>query len=133
MPRSVIVSTGISGSGTVSSTAMIAALSRVFSATLVMTEILHPFERQRDSLSDADAHGGQRELAAGPLELFGRRHREARAGHAQRVPERDRAAVRVHLRRVVREPQLAQDGESLGRERLVQLDDVEVADLEAEA
>ena len=38
-------------------------------------------------------------------------------------PMRDRAAVHVHLRRV--EPELADDGEALRGERLVQLDEVE--------
>jgi len=32
-----------------------------------MTSLLHPFERERDSLADADAHGGEASLAAGPL------------------------------------------------------------------
>src|SRR5690349_23369877 len=130
MPRSVIVSTGISGSGIVSSTAMIAALSRVFSATAAMTEILHPFERERDSLTDADAHRRQREFSAGPLELLGRRQREPSAGHSERMAERDRAAVGVHLRRVIGKAELAKNCEPLRGEGLVQLDHVEVADLE---
>ena len=33
---------------------------------------LHPFERERDSLADADAHGGQPGRTAVPLQLFGR-------------------------------------------------------------
>jgi hypothetical protein len=40
------------------------------------------------------------------------------------VTERDRAVVRVHLRRV--EVEVAHHGEGLSRERLVQLDHVDV-------
>src|SRR5690348_18198013 len=133
MPRSVIVSTGISGSGTVSRMAMIAALSSIFSPTPPMDSILHPFERQRDSLADADTHGRKRELAATALKLLGRGESEARARHAERVAKRDRATVGVHLRRVVGNAELAENGESLRREGLVQFDHVEVPDLEAEA
>src|SRR4051812_28411671 len=106
MPRSVIVKTGISGSGTDSSTAMIAASSIVFVATPPMMEILHPFERERDSLTDADAHRRKRELAAAALQLLGRGQREASAGHAQRMTERNCAAVRVHAGLVIRDAQL---------------------------
>src|SRR5437763_12432547 len=101
MPRSVMVSTGISGSGIVSSTAMIAASSIVFSMTPPMGSILHPFERERDSLTHADAHRGERALAAGASELLGRGQRQPRAGHAERVAERDRAAVGIHMGRIV--------------------------------
>src|SRR5438270_6049409 len=130
MPRSVMVSTGISGSGMVSSTAMIAASSTVFSATPPMAAILHPFERQRDSLADADAHGRKGELASGPLELLGCSQRKPRARHSERVAERDRAAVRVHMGRIVGNAKLTQHGEPLCREGFIELDHVEVADLE---
>src|SRR6478672_8330088 len=103
MPRSVMVSTGISGSGTVSSTAMIAAWSTLI-AVVAITDCLHPFERERDALSDADAHGCERKLSAAALKLLGRGQREPRAGHAERMAERDRAAVWVHLSRVIGEP-----------------------------
>ena len=65
--------------------------------------------------------------------LLGRGQRQAGAGHAERVAERDRAAVGVHVRRVVGDAELAQDGEALRGEGFVQFDHVEVADLEAEA
>src|SRR4051794_32918041 len=95
MPRSVIVSTGISGSGTVSSTAMIAA-SSILVAIPPMTDCLHSFERERDALADADAHRRERKLAAGPLQFLSRGERKPCAGHAERVAERDSAAVGVH-------------------------------------
>src|SRR4029079_4477824 len=131
MPRSVIVRTGISGSGIVSSTAMIAASSSRFAA-VAMTGILHPFERERDSLADSDAHGRKRELAAGLLQLLGRGQSETRSGHAEGVTERDRAAVGVHSRIVVSDPEFAKHGKSLRGERLIELDHVEVGDLESQ-
>src|SRR4029079_3072116 len=109
MPRSVIVRTGISGSGIVSSTAMIAASSSRFAA-VAMTRMLHPFERERDSLADADAHGRKRELAAIALQLLGRSEGKARPGHAEGVAERDRATVGVHARIVVSDPEFAKHG-----------------------
>ena len=47
-------------------------------------------------------------------------------------PERDRAAVRVHMLGVIRQPELARHREALRGERLVQFDHVDVADLHAE-
>src|SRR2546430_4028933 len=92
----------------------------------------YPLERERNPLADADAHGDQRALGAGQHRLVRRRDGEPRARHAERMAERDRAAVRVDVPGIVGEPELAQAGEALRRERLVELDPVEVADLEAE-
>src|SRR5262249_51044366 len=93
---------------------------------------LHGFQRDRDALADADAHGGQRPLLLPVLQLQRRRAGDARARHAERVAERDRAAVRVDVLGIVRNPELAQGGERLAGECLVQLDHIEVAGLEAE-
>src|SRR4051794_24364002 len=131
MPRSVIDSTGISGSGTWSRTARIAASSIV--ATLLTPWRLHPFEGERDSLADADAHGCKRKAAADLMKLVGGGERQARPGHAERVTERDRAAVRIHPRRIVWHAEPAENREPLGGEGLVQLDDVEIADRDAKA
>src|SRR3954452_17445212 len=133
MPRSVIVRAGISGSGTVSSTAMIAASSTVFSMTPPMPSILHPFEGERDSLAHADAHGGRAELAAVALQLLGRGKRKPRAGHSERVAESDGPTVWVYAGVIIRNAQLAEDRQALRGEGFVQFDHVEVADLEAEA
>ena len=48
------------------------------------------------------------------------------------MAERDRAAVGVHLRRIVGEAELAEHGETLRGESLVQLDRVEIADLQSQ-
>ena len=58
-----------------------------------MPPTLHAFERERDSLPDADAHGGESELAAIALQFLGRGERQPRAGHAEGVAERDHIAL----------------------------------------
>ena len=69
------------------------------------------------------------QLAAAALQFLGRGQGEARARHAERMAERDRAAVGVHVRRVVGEAELAHHRQALGGERFVQFDHVDVADL----
>src|ERR1043165_2576833 len=93
---------------------------------------LPPLHRQRHTLSDADAHGGERALAAGLAELMRSRYRDARARHAERMAERDRAAVRIDVLGIVGEPELAHAGKGLGGERFVELDHIEAADLETQ-
>ena len=58
-------------------------------------------------------------------------HGEDRAGRSDRVAERDRAARDVERLRV--EPDIARDGDRLCRERLVQLDEVDVRELKPRA
>ena len=53
--------------------------------------------------ADADAHGGERELAAALFQPMHRRQRKPRARHAERMAERDRAAVRIDVLGVVGE------------------------------
>ena len=50
------------------------------------------------------------ELAAAFFQPVRRRQRQTRARHAERMTERDRAAVRIDLRRIVGQPELAQAG-----------------------
>ena len=59
-----------------------------------------PLEDRGDALAAADAHGDQRVAAAGALQLVDRLDGEDRAGGADRVAERDAAAVRVDLGRI---------------------------------
>ena len=80
-------------------------------------------EQRRLALPHADAHRRQAVAAAPPPELVEQRHDEPRAAHPERMAERDRAAVDVHPLLV--DPELAEHGERLRRERLVQLDEVE--------
>src|SRR5215831_16508326 len=76
------------------------------------------------SLSDTDAESREPIAAAAPAELVQERDDEAGAAHPEGVAERDRAPVHVHALLV--EPQLTDDDEALRRERLVQLDEVEI-------
>ena len=61
-----------------------------------------------------------------------RGHREPRARHAERMAERDRAAIRIDVLGIVGKAELAQHGQRLRGEGLVEFDHVEVADLQAE-
>ena len=57
------------------------------------------------------------QLAAGRLQLERRGAGDARAGHAERMAERDGAAIRIHVRRVLGNAELAQHRERLARRR----------------
>ena len=93
-----------------------ASMSRHFS---------RPLDHDGDALAHADAHrwpgrSGPSSRCSPCTSVVS----DARAAGAERVPQRDRAAVHVHLRRV--QAELADAGERLGRECLVQLDQVDV-------
>src|SRR5829696_4424151 len=89
---------------------------------------LHALEDDGDALAAADAGRGEAVAAAAPLQFVERRQHEARPRGAERVAERDGAAVDVGLRAV--EPQLLLDGEVLAGESLVDLDEVDLRELE---
>ena len=84
-----------------------------------------------DALPAADARRADGELLATTAQLVDEVRRDARARRAERVAERDRAAVDVGPLAV--EAELLLDGEVLRRERLVDLDEIDVADLEPRA
>jgi hypothetical protein len=88
-----------------------------------------PLEHRRDALAAADAHRHQRVAAAGALQLVQRLGGDEGARAADRVAERDGAAVRVGLGRV--ELQAARDRDGLGREGFVALDHVHLVDRQA--
>src|SRR5512138_2096866 len=62
--------------------------------------VLEALEDRRDPLAAADAHGYQRIALLRALQLVQRLDGEDGAGGADRMAERDRAAVRIHLRRI---------------------------------
>src|SRR4051812_4661483 len=76
-------------------------------------------DRDRNALTDTDAHGGQRELAAALFHAVHRRHRQPRAAHAERMAERDRAAMRVDEVGIVLDAQLPQAGYALRGEGFI--------------
>ena len=85
-----------------------------------------------DALADADAHAGQRMASAAALQFQRRRAGDARARHAERMAQRNGAAVRVHPRIVVGDTEVAQHSQSLAGESLVQLDRGEIPDRQAQ-
>src|SRR5471030_1263437 len=85
-----------------------------------------------DALPHADAHGAQRVAPAAALQLVHRGRHQARAAHAQRMAERDGAAVRIDARVVVAQAERAQHRQSLRGKGLVQFDDVDLVQRHAE-
>src|SRR5580704_12400471 len=79
------------------------------------------FENHGEPLTDPDADGGEAEAATTTSQLVGERAEDARPGTADGMADRDRAAVGIDLLRVEFGP-VAQAGERLRRERLVELD-----------
>ena len=69
-------------------------------------DLLCALQDQGDALANADAHGAERVTSVGACELARGRGGEPRAARAERMPERDRAAVRVDVRRIVGDTEL---------------------------
>src|SRR5207253_10473965 len=88
------------------------------------------FEDDGDALADADAHGAEGVAAVGAQELIERGSDEARAAGTERVADGDGAAVGIDVWRVVREAEVAEDGERLRGESFVELDDVHLRELQ---
>src|SRR4051812_46059394 len=84
-----------------------------------------------DPLADADAHRAERVTAAAPVQLVDGRGDQAGAARAERMAERDRAAVGVDARVVVGDAEVAQNREALRGERLVELDHVDLRQCQA--
>jgi Kef-type K+ transport system membrane component KefB len=82
-----------------------------------------------DALPDPDAHGGRRPAAAAPLEFVQQRGGDPGARAAERMADRDRAAVDVDQVWVALE--LVEHRDGLGRERLVDLEQGQLVDLPA--
>src|SRR5439155_9372624 len=82
------------------------------------------FEESGLPLADADTKCRHPVAPATAAKLVQQGDDEARAAHPERMAERDRAAVHVHLLRI--QTELADDDEALRGKRLVQLDQVEV-------
>src|SRR3954471_17750758 len=81
-------------------------------------------QQQCVSLTAAAAQRRSPQAAAAALELIGKRNRESGPGRADRMSERDGAAIDVDPLRVDAEQSRRVDGDR--RERLVDLDEVEV-------
>src|SRR5690606_18839682 len=84
-------------------------------------------DRKRDGVATAEAERRDTALRVALLQRVQQCDQDARARRADRVTERDGAAV--HVDAVPVPAQLATIGQSLHRERLVRLDQVVVVDL----
>src|SRR6185437_2178024 len=90
---------------------------------------VHALDDDRRSHAAAGAHGHKAALLALPLQFVDHRTDQHRARRADRVAERDRAAVDVDLLAV--EPEVANDLLHDDSERLVDLEEVDVLQPEA--
>src|SRR6476661_2863650 len=84
------------------------------------------FDDHGHALTAADAHGLHAVAGAGVLEAVEEGGHDAGAGHPERMAERDRATVDVQL--LPRDPEVHCRRDHLCRERLVDLDEVDVVD-----
>ncbi len=83
------------------------------------------FYYRRNPLPATDAGGREPALESAAAQFEEQRQQQTRAGHAERMAEGDGAAVHVDL--VAIQPQFLLDRQVLRGERLVDLDEVEVA------
>ena len=91
-----------------------------------------PLEHRGQALPAADAHGLQPVAAAAAVQFARQRREHAPAGRADGVSERDAGAVHVRPLEIGRgELPLPHHRERLGRERLVEFDQVDVGELQA--
>ena len=109
------------------------SLSRGYAGTQLLRSPSHfyPFDRHRHPQPAADAQRRQAASSIPFLHLVQQRDEDARAGRTNRMSERDGAAVHVQL--LERNGQVAENGQHLGRERLVQLHQIEVVQRQLEA
>ncbi len=87
------------------------------------------FKHARRAHAGADAHGHHAVFLIVPAQAMHQRGDADRAGRAQRMAERDRAAQRIDLGGI--EPQVIDHREALRGESFVQLDPVELVLLQA--
>src|SRR5919205_677248 len=88
-------------------------------------------EGRRDGAAAAETQRRHAVAALAAAQLVEQGRDDSRSRGADRVPERDRAAIDVDL--VPVEPQLAPIGERLRGKRLVDLDEVELVDRHADS
>src|SRR5438105_10815211 len=89
-----------------------------------------PLDDHGHALAAADAHRLEADRLVEGLEVVDQGAHDPGARHAERVPQGDGPAVGVELVLDV-DAELVADGQDLGGERLVELDDVDVGDLHA--
>src|SRR5579864_7657192 len=92
---------------------------------------LERLHNRRNALTAADAGGRQPAFLSSTPQLEQERQQQARAAHAERVPERYRSAVDVDP--VAIETQFLFDREILAGKGFVDLDEIQVVELQARA
>src|SRR5690606_30868976 len=92
---------------------------------------LDPFEQNGDTLTDADAHGAKGVATTATMQLVNGSNSQACTAGTQRVAQSNGATVRVDAWVIVLKAQLAQYGQALCGEGLVQLDDVNLSERDA--
>src|SRR5882672_3357537 len=90
------------------------------------SRLARAFEYRRDALAAANTHRHQRIAAADALQLVQRLDRDDGAGGADRMSERNTAAVRIHLGRI--RPEIFHHRTRLRGERLVRFNHVHILD-----
>src|SRR5262245_29141709 len=94
-------------------------------------DLLHDLEQAGSAHAAADAHGDDHVLGPAPAAFDQDVAGAARAGHAEGMADRDRAAVDVEL--LVGNAELVAAVEHLHREGLVQLPEIDVVHIEPKA
>src|ERR1043166_6860639 len=94
--------------------------------------LLHPLDRQRQTLADAYAQSRDRAPSALLRELMGRGQSEPRARHAERMAERDGTAVRIDVLGIVLEAELTRARWRRRREVFIDLDQIKIGELDPE-
>src|SRR5215212_6600488 len=91
--------------------------------------LLVPCNAHGDTHATTDAERRKALFGVAFLHLVKERHQYARAGGADGMPDRDRATIDVDLGSIPAE--VLVDGAGLRRERLIGLDQIEIADVPA--
>src|SRR5947209_12352323 len=85
------------------------------------------FDRHCNALPYPDAHGCERPFATALFHAVDRGHRQSRAAHAERMTERDGAAMRIDEIGVLPDAELPQARDPLAGEGFVEFDQIEIA------
>src|SRR4051794_34957236 len=80
-------------------------------------DLLHALDQGRDSLPDSNAHRRQTVTRPSAAHLVHERRHDASAAAAERMTERNRAAVRIDA--FLRNPELSDTGNGLRSERFI--------------
>ena len=72
-----------------------------FNAEQRSRPLLHAFDGEGDTLANTNAHGSQSATAVGFLQLVNGSKDQSCAAHAERMAQRDGAAVGIYMRSII--------------------------------